>query len=247
MLPDLEIGVRLIVATLLSGIIGLERERGERAAGLRTHALVGMGSCLVMVVSAFGFEDWHYSPGALDPSRMAAQVVSGIGFLGAGVIIFQRDGGVVRGLTTAASVWVVAAIGLAVGGGMYVTGAAATAIALVILAGLKPLEQRVVRRRTPPPSARLGLELDAALLPVREVVATLQDAGLQVQRLRFRPGAAASRQELDLTYSGETNPEAFVELLEKLHQLTGVHRVTSAVATTNNAIKADGQARAATK
>jgi putative Mg2+ transporter-C (MgtC) family protein len=89
MLPDLEIGARLILATLLSGIIGLERERGERAAGLRTHALVGLGSCLLMIVSAFGFEDWHYSPGALDPSRIAAQVVSGIGFLGAGVIILR--------------------------------------------------------------------------------------------------------------------------------------------------------------
>src|SRR5207302_299515 len=127
MLPDLEIGIRLLVATVLSGVVGLERERGERAAGLRTHALVGLGACLVMIVSAFGFEDWHYSPGTLDPSRIAAQVVSGIGFLGAGVIIFQRDGGVVRGLTTAASVWVVAAIGLAVGGGMYITGVVATA------------------------------------------------------------------------------------------------------------------------
>jgi putative Mg2+ transporter-C (MgtC) family protein len=241
MLPDLDIGLRLLVATLLSGIIGLERERGERAAGLRTHALVGMGSCLLMIVSAFGFEDWHYSPGALDPSRIAAQVVSGIGFLGAGVIIFQRDGGVVRGLTTAASVWVVAAIGLAVGGGMYVTAAAATAIALVILAGLKPLEQRVVRRRTAPTSARLGLELDAALLPVREVVVSLQDAGLQVQRVRFRPGSTPSRQELDLTYAGETDPEAFVELLENLQKLTGVHRVTSAVAAINNVKRSDGK------
>ena len=160
MLPDVEIALRLFVATLLSGIIGLERERGERAAGLRTHALVGVGSCLVMIVSAFGFQDWHYSPGALDPSRIAAQVVSGIGFLGAGVIIFQRDGGVVRGLTTAASVWVVAAIGLAVGGGMYVTAAIATAITLLILAGLKPLERRVVRRRPVAVGARLGLELD---------------------------------------------------------------------------------------
>src|SRR5437762_11421328 len=165
MLPDLEIGIRLLVATVLSGVVGLERERGEPAAGLRTHALVGVGACLVMIVSAFGFEDWHYSPGMLDPSRIAAQVVSGIGFLGAGVIIFQRDGGVVRGLTTAASVWVVAAIGLAVGGGMYVTGAVATGIALLILAGLKPLERRVVRRRTIA-SARLDLVLDAAL-PVR--------------------------------------------------------------------------------
>src|SRR5437588_11385634 len=180
MLPDVEIGIRLLVATVLSGIVGLERERGERAAGLRTHALVGLGACLVMIVSAFGFEDWHYSPGTLDPSRIAAQVVSGIGFLGAGVIIFQRDGGVVRGLTTAASVWVVAAIGLAVGGGMYVTAAAATAIALVILAGLKPLEQRVVRRRPVAVGARLGLELDGALLPVRDVVMSVQGGGLRV-------------------------------------------------------------------
>src|SRR6266702_5408333 len=99
-----------------------------------------------MVVSAFGFQDWHSEPGALDPSRIAAQVVSGIGFLGAGVIIFQRDGGVVRGLTTAASVWVVAAIGLAVGGGMYVTATIGTALSLIVLVALKPLERRVARR-----------------------------------------------------------------------------------------------------
>lgn len=247
MLPDLEIGLRLLVATLLSGIIGLERERGERAAGLRTHALVGLGACLLMIVSAFGFEDWHYSPGALDPSRIAAQVVSGIGFLGAGVIIFQRDGGVVRGLTTAASVWVVAAIGLAVGGGLYVTAVAATASALIILAGLKPLEQRVVRRRNAPASARLALEIDAALLPVREVVVTLQDAGLEVQRVRFRPGGSPDRQELDLTYTGDTAPEEFVRMLENLQELTGVHRVTGAVATTNTAKRTEGQDSAGTK
>ncbi|MDQ6669751.1 MAG: MgtC/SapB family protein [Chloroflexota bacterium] len=240
MLPDAEIALRLVAATLLSGIIGLERERGERAAGLRTHALVGLGSCLVMIVSAFGFEDWHYSQGALDPSRIAAQVVSGIGFLGAGVIIFQRDGGVVRGLTTAASVWVVAAIGLSVGGGMYVTGAMATAISLLILAGLKPLERRVVRRR-PAASARLGLELDAELLPVRDIVAAVQDAGLAVQRVRMRPGGRPGLQELDLTYSGETAPEAFVELYEHLRTLSGVHRVTSAVGMTTNATAPNGQ------
>jgi len=241
MLPDLEIAIRLFVATLLSGIIGLERERGERAAGLRTHALVGLGACLLMIVSAFGFEDWHYSPGALDPSRIAAQVVSGIGFLGAGVIIFQRDGGVVRGLTTAASVWVVAAIGLAAGGGMYVTSVVATCITLLILAGLKPLERRVVRRRTTT-TERLALELDAAVLPVRDVVAAVQDVGLQVQRVRLRPSNRPNRQDLDLTYTGETAPEALVELFEHLQNLTGVTRVTSVVATTNNATRSDGQA-----
>src|SRR5207237_6072320 len=104
MLSDTDIALRLLAATLLSGIIGLERERGERAAGLRTHALVGLGSCLVMIVSAFGFEDWHYSPDALDPSRIAAQVVSCIGFLGACVIIFQLDGGAGGGVTTTAIV-----------------------------------------------------------------------------------------------------------------------------------------------
>jgi putative Mg2+ transporter-C (MgtC) family protein len=154
---DLEFAIRMLVATVLSGLVGLERERGERAAGLRTHALVGLGACLVMIVSAFGFEDWHYAPGALDPSRVAAQVVSGIGFLGAGVIIFQRDREVVRGLTTAASVWVVAAIGLAVGGGMYITATVATGVTLVILAGLKPLERRVVRRKSSN-STRRGMD-----------------------------------------------------------------------------------------
>jgi putative Mg2+ transporter-C (MgtC) family protein len=240
MLPDLDIAVRLLVATVLSGIIGLERERGERAAGLRTHALVGLGACLVMIVSAFGFEDWHYSPGALDPSRIAAQVVSGIGFLGAGVIIFQRDGGVVRGLTTAASVWVVAAIGLAVGGGMYITAVVATVLTLLILAGLKPLERVVVRRRAPA-SARLDLVLDAALLPVREVVMIVQNAGLEVQRVRLRPGDSPTQHQLDLTYSGETAPEGFVQLFEHLQKLPGVDRVTSAAAVTLKGTKPNGQ------
>jgi len=194
-----------------------------------------------MIVSAFGFEDWHYSPGALDPSRIAAQVVSGIGFLGAGVIIFQRDGGVVRGLTTAASVWVVAAIGLAVGGGMYVTAVVSTAIALLILAGLKPLERRVVRRR-PVATERLALELDAAVLPVRDVVTSVQDVGLLVQRVRLRPSNRPNCQDLDLTYTGETPPEALVELFEHLRKLPGVTRVTSVVATTNNATRLDAQA-----
>jgi len=243
MLPDLDIAVRLLVATVLSGIIGLERERGERAAGLRTHALVGLGACLVMIVSAFGFDDWHYSPGALDPSRIAAQVVSGIGFLGAGVIIFQRDGGVVRGLTTAASVWVVAAIGLAVGGGMYITAVVATVVTLLILAGLKPLERVVVRRRTPS-SARLDLVLDAALLPVREVVMVVQNAGLEVQRVRLRPGDVPTQHQLDLTYSGETAPEEFVQLFEHLQKLPGVDRVMSATAVTLKVPKPNGQVSA---
>jgi len=230
---DAEFALRMLVAALLSGVVGLERERGERAAGLRTHALVGLGSCLVMLVSAFGFSDWHFTPGALDPSRMAAQVVSGIGFLGAGVIIFQRDREVVRGLTTAASVWVVAAIGLAVGGGMYVTATVGTGITLLILAGLKPLERTVARRRTSTANTRLGLELDSALLPVRDIVSSVQQIGLQVRTVRLRPSNQPDFQQMELVYSGEPPPEALIQLVDHLRELPGVHRLTSVTATSN--------------
>src|SRR6202012_4965894 len=109
---------------------------------LRTHMLVCVGAALIMMVSMFGFRDVVNHPGiVLDPSRVAAQVVSGIGFLGAGTILFLRRE-VVRGLTTAAGLWTVAAIGLAVGGGLYFAACLTTAIIFVILAALKPIETR---------------------------------------------------------------------------------------------------------
>ena len=140
MLSNLELMGRLAGAALLGSAIGFERERAARAAGLRTHMLVSVGSCLLMIVSAYGFNAVLSDHVLLDPSRVAAQVVSGIGFLGAGAIILRKDS--VRGLTTAASVWATAAIGLAIGGGLYVAAAASTVIILVILAGLKPIEAR---------------------------------------------------------------------------------------------------------
>jgi putative Mg2+ transporter-C (MgtC) family protein len=145
MLPNWELVLRLVVAAGLGSLIGAERERLVWAAGLRTHMLVSVGACLFMIVSAFGFADiLGASHVILDPSRVAAQVVSGIGFLGAGSILLRGD--VVRGLTTAASLWTVAAIGLAVGSGLYVAAIAATFIILIILAGIKPLEERFQRR-----------------------------------------------------------------------------------------------------
>ena len=135
-----EMILRLLLAALLGSFIGFERERLSWAAGLRTHMLVCVGSALVMIVSAFGFADVLGTPHVdLDPSRIAAQVVSGIGFLGAGAILLRGE--IVRGLTTAASLWAVAAIGLAVGSGLYVVATGATAIILIILAGLKPIER----------------------------------------------------------------------------------------------------------
>ena len=125
--------LRLFVAALLGGMIGLEREYREKAAGLRTHFLVALGSALFMIVSAYGFDGaLTNSQMRLDVSRIAAQVVSGIGFIGAGTIIFQKNS--VHGLTTAACVWVTAAIGLTCGAGMYLLAVSAT---LLVLIGLE--------------------------------------------------------------------------------------------------------------
>ena len=127
--------VRLVVAGMMGIAIGLEREYRAKEAGFRTHFLVSLGSALIMIVSQYGFGDVVGKPGiGLDPSRVAAQVVSGIGFIGAGTIILQKN--FVRGLTTAAGLWATSGIGLAIGGGMYWIGIAAT---ILVLIGLEAL------------------------------------------------------------------------------------------------------------
>jgi len=125
--PQVEIILRLLLATGLSAVIGYQRERKSKAAGLRTHILIGSGAALFTLVSIYGFN------GAFDPSRVAAGVVAGVGFIGAGVIFRGMRGEGVAGLTTAASIWITAAIGLAAGAGMYLISAIATAITAGIL------------------------------------------------------------------------------------------------------------------
>ncbi|HQW13133.1 MAG TPA: MgtC/SapB family protein [Saprospiraceae bacterium] len=146
MLSWSEIVIRLSLACLFGALIGLERERKDWAAGLRTHMMVCVGACLTMMVSSFGFSDTlgmdHVS---LDPSRVAAQVISGIGFIGAGAILFSKQG-TIRGLTTAAGLWTIAAIGLATGGGMYFAAGIATILSLIILWALQPLEEKFFKK-----------------------------------------------------------------------------------------------------
>lgn len=131
-----EFVLRLFVAAILGGVIGLEREYRAKEAGFRTHFLVALGSGLFMILSQFGFDDvlGHYEQVSLDPSRIASQVVTGIGFIGAGTIIFQKH--VVRGLTTAAGLWVTSAIGMTAGAGMYVLSIATTVLVLLCLEAL---------------------------------------------------------------------------------------------------------------
>lgn len=141
MLDSNEIVIRLCLASLFGALIGIERERKDWSAGMRTHMMVCVGSCLIMMVSAFGFSDvLGTNHVTLDPSRIAAQVISGIGFIGAGTILFIKQG-TIRGLTTASGLWTIAAIGLATGGGMYFAAAATTIISLTILWALQPLER----------------------------------------------------------------------------------------------------------
>lgn len=143
-----EILLRLGISTILGSAIGIERERLNWVAGMRTHMLVCLGSTLIMMVSMFGFADMVGKAGVeLDPSRVAAQVVSGIGFLGAGTIFFWKKE-ILRGLTTAAGLWAVAGIGLAIGGGMYFAGIATTVFALGILAFMRPVERLIFRKQS---------------------------------------------------------------------------------------------------
>jgi len=138
--------IRIVVATVLGAIIGLDREYRTKAAGFRTHVLVALGSALFMIISVHGFDDLPKDQMTLrmDPARIAAQVVTGIGFIGAGTIIFQKN--VVKGLTTAAGLWVTAAIGLACGVGMYVLASVSALLVLICFEGFNFFLHRVRRR-----------------------------------------------------------------------------------------------------
>lgn len=126
----IEFVIRLVVAGAMGALVGLDREYRAKEAGYRTHFLVSLGSALIMIVSQYGFTEVLGKEGmGLDPSRIAAQVVSGIGFIGAGTIILNKQ--IVRGLTTAAGIWATAGIGLAIGAGMYGLGVSATILTLI--------------------------------------------------------------------------------------------------------------------
>ncbi|HLJ65852.1 MAG TPA: MgtC/SapB family protein [Chloroflexota bacterium] len=225
---DGELLLRMALSIVLGSLIGFERERGERAAGLRTHALVCLGATAFMLVSAYGLASIAGTklPAATfrpDPFRVAAQVVSGIGFLGAGMIFFRRE--IVRGLTTAAGLWVVAAIGLAVGAGMYVLAIGATVGALVVLAIFRPLEARLFRR-----PQRLVMHVrpePGQLVAIRQAFAK---SGIQLQRLVLLAGDKAKQEIIRAEYS--PNPDANIEqLVELLRSAPGFLSIDQVVLT----------------
>jgi putative Mg2+ transporter-C (MgtC) family protein len=221
MLPHWELVVRLLVAAALGSLVGADRERLVWAAGLRTHMLVCVGSCLFMIVSAFGFADiLGTSHVILDPSRIAAQVVSGIGFLGAGSILLRGE--IIRGLTTAASLWTVAAIGLAVGGGLYVEAVAATVVILVILAGIKPLEERFQRHKR---SHEIRLRVDRGQLSIAALDAALGYRARRITRYVSAPSEDADFDEIAVTLS-RLSPEDIKTIIRELRAISSVREVS---------------------
>ena len=196
MLGNGEMVARLVLAGLMGSVIGFERERLLWAAGLRTHMLVCVGACLAMLVSAFGFSDvLGHKDVVLDPSRVAAQVVSGIGFLGADTILLRGE--VVKGLTTAASLWAVAAIGLAVGGGLYVAAIAATVLVVAILAGVKPIEESWRDRMQ---SRALHLTVKAGSLSIDTLQEVTGERASRVRQFVVRPGDNEGLEEVTIAF-----------------------------------------------
>jgi putative Mg2+ transporter-C (MgtC) family protein len=208
----------LTVAGVLGGAVGAERELRERQAGLRTHLLVCVGSALFTIISAYGFHDFLVSGGALvrtDPTRIAAQIVSGIGFLGAGAII--RQGLSVRGLTTAATLWLVAAIGMSAGAGYYSGAVIATAVVLLSLWPLRIVAFRMLRPFRPE-AGRLLVELPAGESPAA-VIDGVEAFGARIETIEI--GYEGDRRNLELAVELAPRSDASA-LVARLAEVEGV-------------------------
>ena len=222
-MPDLSAGevvLRVVLAAVLGGAIGAEREIREREAGLRTHLLVSVGAALFTLVSAYAWSDFAFSLESgvtLDPTRISAQIVTGIGFLGAGAII--RQGLSVRGLTTAATLWVVAAIGLASGAGYYWAAVVTTALVLVTLWPLRILAHQLAARIRPgEPRLFVELATGGGAAPVLEA---LEGLDVRIASFRVDDDRDGRHVALDVAVPDERR-EAVVPALARLETVTGV-------------------------
>jgi putative Mg2+ transporter-C (MgtC) family protein len=215
---DLELVGRLGLALVLSAAIGLERELRQKSAGLRTYTLVGLGAALFSIAGAYGFEDELGGPGMpRDPSRVAAQVVTGIGFIGGGLIFVRRDA--VRGLTTAAGVWLTAAVGLAAAAGQVLIAVLATAAYMLVAFGFPQVTQRMPRPHTAMTVAQVTYVDGRGIL--REAIARCTHAGFAVVDIATRrldpgegvePGTVTVRLELQGTGDAPALREELAEL-----------------------------------
>ena len=209
--------LRVVVAAGLGGAVGLERELREREAGFRTHLLVSVGSCLFTLVSAYGFHEFQ-AGGSIDPTRIAAQIVTGVGFLGAGAII--RQGFSVRGLTTAATLWVVAAIGMASGAGYYSAAVIVTALVLFSLWPLRIIAYRTMRRLRPE-TDRLLAQLPAGTSPAT-LIERLEELGGRLETLEIGQEADRRTVLMDVKLPPRADAPGIVAKLSELEPVLEV-------------------------
>jgi putative Mg2+ transporter-C (MgtC) family protein len=213
--------LRLALAAALGGLIGVERELREREAGLRTHLLVSLGSALFTIVGAYGFHSFLESGQPVvraDPTRIAAQIVTGIGFLGAGAII--RQGLSVRGLTTAATLWVVAAVGLASGAGYYSAAVITTALVLIALYPLRIIAYRILRRFRVE-DGRLLVELPVGE-PPGTVIDAIESSGARIGAIEVSQEGDRRRLELDVVLPRDTPAPRLVALIADVEHVAEV-------------------------
>lgn len=218
-ITDYEVALRLVLACILAGIVGWEREKIHKPAGLRTHILVALGSCLVTIISAYAYVNFNTIN--KDPARIAANIVTGIGFLGAGTIM--REGLSVKGLTTAASIWVVAAIGMAVGTGMYMSALVTTFLVFLTLDGF--FEKILFRNQ------HLLKLIITDELKIKEIGTILENNRIDIKHVSVLPIARCSEGipvEFRLSISKKSNMKQVFREIEDLEGvlITENHKVS---------------------
>lgn len=209
--------IAIIVCVLLCGLVGLEREKRGRSAGLRTHLLVGVGSCIIMIISIYGFPD---SSSTRDVARLAAQVVAGVGFLGAGAIIHNNGG--IKGLTTASTIWLVMAIGLSCGSMNFILAILGTVVVMIVLVAFRRIE-RMVTRTNP----YLVMLAPSDIPVMTDLLGVVKDFGYTITDLRSQIIKDGLQPSIEVTFklSSENNEEVKVEqfvkaLEEKAHAIS---------------------------
>ena len=217
--------IRLLIAAGLCGLIGLEREYKRHPAGFRTHLLVGLGSCLLMLLSLYGFKDFIHLTSAsavrYDPSRLPSYVVSGIGFLGGGTILVH--GLTVKGLTTAASIWIVAAIGLVVGIGMYYIAIFTTIVVILSLIFLNKWENVFIKKAH---KETIYLLVNSNTPGLSQILSVIEQNHVKVDNINIENHGETDQMLLKYClYVILPNNQALPLLYDKLYKMEGVHKV----------------------
>jgi putative Mg2+ transporter-C (MgtC) family protein len=207
----------LALALLLGLVVGAEREWQGKPAGMRTHGLIAVGTCLFVLAGRYGFPEIVAGTPGVDPARIAAQVVTGVGFLGAGVIFFHRN--IVHGMTTAASIWSTTAVAVACGAGMYWAGVAVAVAQLAVVAGLAPVEEIIARHAKHTGRLQIRYTASSALAAA---LAACTELGFKVTEVDGEAGEGFER-STDFVLAGRG---AVSDLTTRLRDIDGIERVT---------------------